>query len=53
MNHERRATADLADLQPLPLSKRTRVLLELLRTLAACAAVGVNCAVALRVFGLV
>jgi hypothetical protein len=53
MNQEHHVAADVAQLQPLPLSKRTRVLLELLRTLAACAAVGVNCAVALRVFGLV
>jgi hypothetical protein len=35
---------------PLPVSKRTRVILEVVRTLAACAAVSVNCLVALKVF---
>jgi len=38
---------------PLPLSKRTRVLLEAVRTAAACGALLANSLVLLRVFGLI
>jgi hypothetical protein len=38
---------------PLPLSKPTRVVLEAVRTAAACSAVLLNCLIALRVFGFI
>jgi len=41
----------VSELEPLPLSKTTRVWLELLRTVAAFTSATVNAVVLLRVFG--
>jgi hypothetical protein len=38
---------------PLPISKPTRVVLEAVRTAAACSAVVINCVALVRVFGLI
>lgn len=48
-----RAVTAPSELGPLPLSKRTRVMLELVRTLAACGALLANSLVLSRVFGLI